>query len=285
MGRSQVKLKSRHEEITTQSFFRFGLGSSVVSAATLYWVGANGANASVASNWKTINPAACGGGDAGAAPTTTDTMNFDADCDNGATIDADFGGVVTSVTINSDYIGTVTLARSLQTTSAFTTSGGVFNASNQTLDVDGTFTMNTGSTVRASSVTMYFGNAFTINGGTFDIATNPGGTVEFDGASNNLNCNSIAFNLFVLNSGTNTKTIGNDCSLSLGSNPTASRFILNGTLSGTGTLNLSSHTNFNSGAALSGFGGISSLSTGTFTVAGATLDLSSYSSFIVNGLV
>lgn len=254
-----------------------------VQAATLYWVGSDGANASVASNWSTSNPTSCSGNvtPSGAAPASGDTLNFDADCDNGAVWDSSAAAAITVLTLNTNYAGTVTLARSLQTTGATTLSGGVLNASNQSFTVDGTFTMNTGSTFRASSGTTTFSAAFTINGGTFDTTTNTGGTVTFSGASTRtLACGGVSFNLVVL-ANTGARTINSDCSFPLGANPnlsgSTSTISLSGTLSGTGTLTKSASTlTMNSGASLSGFNG---LSLATFTVAGATVDLSSYLSF------
>ncbi len=91
-------------------------------AATLYWVGNDGANTSVASNWKTTDPASCGSGNASAAPTTTDTAVFDADCDNGASINTTF--TVTSMTLSSGYAGVVTLHAAVTISSTLTQAGG-----------------------------------------------------------------------------------------------------------------------------------------------------------------
>ncbi len=77
-------------------------------AATLYWVGDDGANMNVASNWKISNPSSCGGGDSGSAPTNADTIIFDADCDNGATFNANITASTGSMIISSGYTGTIT---------------------------------------------------------------------------------------------------------------------------------------------------------------------------------
>ncbi len=204
-------------------------------------------------------------------------MNFDADCDNGATIDADFGGVVTSVVINTNYTGTITLQRSLQTSSTFTQSGGVFNASDQTLDINSTFTMNTGAGFTAPSATMTVAGSFTINGGTF---SHNSGTVTFDGTSSvNLTCASIEFSLVTFANTSGTKTVSTNCSLPL-TNDTITgggSITVNGTLTGSGTLTKTGGTlTLNSTAVLSDFTG---LSVNALTISGLTKDFSSYSPF------
>jgi hypothetical protein len=257
------------------------IGSSrVAHAATLYWVGADGANASVASNWSTTNPTSCSTGvtPSGAAPTSSDTINFDADCDNSATIDSGFTSTISVVVLNSGYAGTVTQANPLTVSSTFTTSGGTWSAANQALTVTSTFTMNAGSTFTASSETTTFSSGFIISGGTFNHNS---GTVTFDGAGGTLSCNNITFNLVTFNNSSSTKTVSTNCSLPLGSNPTlagAGNITLNGTMSGTGTLTKTAgaFTLNNAATTLSGF---SALSTSAFVVSGATIDLSSYTSF------
>ena len=59
-------------------------------AANLYWVGAAGGSPATASNWRTTDPSSCGGGNASAAPGASDTAIFDPDCDNNATMTADW---------------------------------------------------------------------------------------------------------------------------------------------------------------------------------------------------
>src|SRR3990167_1192609 len=81
------------------------LFSANAQAATLYWVGNAGAGTSTATNWKTTNPTICGSGDASAAPTSSDDIVFDADCDNGALVDAALN--VNSITLSSGYAATV----------------------------------------------------------------------------------------------------------------------------------------------------------------------------------
>lgn len=110
-------------------------------AATLYWVGANAAAVSVASNWKTTNPASCGGGNAPAAPTADDDVVFDPDCDNGADIDSELS--VNNFTMQAGYTGTVShIAESIIVHGSWTNAGGVFDpVTNQVFFLgDGTVT-------------------------------------------------------------------------------------------------------------------------------------------------
>ena len=287
-------LKPRSILITLIVFFLLALSVSTkphtASAATLWWVGNDGANASVASNWKTSAPTSgtgCGSGDASTPPGSADTMRFDTDCDNGMTLDASFVSPVSAVTIDSGYSGTITQTTDLTVSSTFTTSGGTWNVSNKALTVTSTFTMNTGSTVYPSSGTTTFSAAFAVNGGTWNKDVNPGGTVVFDNAAAVLTCNNIQFNLVQLTTSinTNTKNVTSSCSLPLGANPTVPRLTLSGTLSGSGTITFGkSTTTFNSGAALVGFTGLISVSSPSTTllIQEASFDFSSYTTFDVN---
>lgn len=172
----------------------FLLFPSIADAATLYWVGTDGANTSVATNWKTTDPSACGGGDAGAAPSTSDTAIFDADCDNGATVNSALS--VTAATLQSGYTGTTTLSAALTTSGtltisggtlsqgsltitagALTVSGGTLTGGSGTLDVNGTITLSSG-TLTATSGTFTVSGDWTKTGGTFTPGTN---RVTFDG--------------------------------------------------------------------------------------------------------
>lgn len=210
-------------------------------------------------------------------PTATDTITFNATSTKDVTVDSGFSGSVSTINIAAGYTGTITLQRSLQTTSTFRISAGTFNAANQTLDVDSTFTMDAGSTFTASSTISSFGGNFTINGGTFNHNS---GTVSFDNTGT-LSCKNITFNLVTF-SGTGGYIVNSDCSLPIGTPPAITNGItLNGTLSGSGTLNktLGSFT-LNAGATLSGFTGLSAT---VLSVAGATADFSSYSTFATSG--
>ena len=140
-------------------------------------------------------------------------------------------------------------------------------------DLNSSLTIS-GGTFTAPSGAMTLAGALTISGApTFNAN---GGTVIFDGGgSATLSCNNITFNLVVISS-TGTKTVGTNCNLPLGTNPTATvaTLILNGTLSGIGTLTVSNNLTFNNSAAtLSGFTGI---------VVGSTLTLQNNGSSNLN---
>lgn len=188
----------------------------IVDPSTFYWVGAEGANISVASNWKTTDPAGCGAGDALAAPGVTDTAVFDADCDNGAAIDSNWS--VAGLTIQSGYTGTITQGTSTLNISgdfsialgatftkatggqALTLDGtGILTDSNSTkqdlgnVTIGGTsttrtlaaavkttnLTINSGNTLIAAGYAMNIGGNWA-NSGTFTHSNN---TVTFDATS------------------------------------------------------------------------------------------------------
>lgn len=260
-------------KIVTVSFFSlfiFNVLSSSVSAATRTWDGGGGAdtNWSTDANWSSDTE-----------PVSGDTVVFDNTSDNNSVVDAGFTGVVTSVSINSGYDGTITLARSLQTSGSYSQAAGSFTAANQTLTVNTTFALS-GGTFTASSGTTSVGTALTISGSpTFN---HNNGTFTFIGTSGaTLSCNNVTFNLVAFTHTSGTKTVSSNCSFPLGANPTVSADIaLTGTLSGSGTLTFTAGTfSLNSGATLSGFTG---LVTNILTVSGATLNLGSYSVVDIN---
>lgn len=148
-----------------------------------------------------------------------------------------------------------------------------------TFDINGAFTTSSGATFTSPSGTGTIAGNFTIDPGTTFNAN--GGTVTFDGAAATISCDNATFNVVNISHTSSTKTISSDCSLPLGNNPDVSRAVtLNGTLSGSGTLtNSSGPLTINSGSSLSGFSG---LSLHSFTVAGATADLSSLDSFVAS---
>jgi autotransporter-associated beta strand protein len=144
---------------------------------TLYWVGDNGANTNVASNWKTSDPSGCGGGNSASAPTNVDTLIFDADCDNGATFNASITASTGGIVVQSGYAGTITGANSITyanaitiqdnatisvgTGNTFTLSGiigdggankGIFKTGLGTLTLSGANTFTGGLTIKAGTV-------------------------------------------------------------------------------------------------------------------------------------
>ena len=270
----------------------FGLLFTITTsadAATLYWVGADGADASVASNWKLTNPTTCGGGDSPVAPTSADTISFDADCDNGATIDADFSSTIGAVVLGNGYAGTVSLARPLTVSGVFTHSGGTWNSGGNALSISGIFTLNNAlANFIASSGTTIFNNNFTITAGTF---THNSGVVNFAGGSAALNCNSQSFNTVSFTGQAGTKTIGsiNNCVLPLGTNPVIPTSITlnNAVIKGTGILTMSAGTITlnHANASVQDFNALSVASLVLSTAPTVVLDMSMYSSFVATGIV
>jgi pimeloyl-ACP methyl ester carboxylesterase len=253
------------------------LAPKAAHAATLYWVGSDGANASVASNWKTTNPLTCGSGDASAAPTSADILNFDADCDSSTVIDGGFSTTVSAIVVNTGYTGTMTLANPLTVNSSMSLAGGTWNSGSQNLTVISTFSIsNATAAFTASSGTTTFAGSVLITAGTF---IHNSGTVSFSGTTAFINCNGQAFNTVNFNGQTGAKTIGatSTCSFNLGVSPVipTSISLTNSTLSGSGALTFTAGTlTLNSGAVLSGF---SALSVPRLTVSGAVADFSGYS--------
>jgi hypothetical protein len=137
----------------------FVILSQAAYAADRYYVGGNYGDST---SWNTTNPGACnpGGGDAGAAPTSVDTVIFDADCDTSVTIPT--GSTMAVLDLSSGYTGTVTIA-----------TGGV-------VSVLGPITIGTGSTLAGadSAASLRLQGNFT-NSGTY---TSNGNTLTFYGA-------------------------------------------------------------------------------------------------------
>lgn len=137
-------------------------------AANLYWVGDSGANFSVASNWKTTNPAGCGSGDASAAPGSLDVAIFDADCDYNVTMNADVN--VAGININSGYTGTISPSSAISIavgTSDFVQADGVFTSTSGTMTLAGADFTKTGGTFNEGTGTI----SFTAGTSTYDVAT------------------------------------------------------------------------------------------------------------------
>ncbi len=163
----------------------------------------------------------------------------------------------------------------------YTQTGGTVTAP-ASVDIDGQFTLNSGSTFNAPvEGVAYFANKFTIAGGATFQAN--GGTVVFDGAgSAAISCGSTTFNHVVFSHVAGVKTVGSTCSLPLGSSPSAGSggsITLNGTLSGSGALATSGTLTLASGGKLSGFSG---LAADALTV-NAAYNFGSYGSFTVAG--
>ncbi len=248
-------------------------------AAALTWDGGG-----VDNNWST-----CANWTTDACPASGDTLTFNGTSTKNSTVDASFTGTITSLTIASGYTGTITLARSLTTSSNFSQAAGTFNGDGQTMDINGTYSLTAG-VFTAPSVTMSVASTFTISGSpTFNAN---GGTVTFNGTTAAvISCNNVTFNLVTFAHAANvSKTVSSNCSLPLGNNPTAggnnqADIALNGTLSGTGTLTIgtpnvtnNNSLTLNNGSTLSGFSG---LATGALTINSVTYNFGSYTTFTV----
>lgn len=243
-------------------------------ALALTWDGGG-----VDNNWST-----CANWSSDTCPTAADALTFNGTSTKDSVVDVGFSGVVTSINITTGYTGTLSLSRSLQTTTSFTQATGTFTANSYLLDVDGAFSLSAG-TFNASSGTMTFASTFTISGSpTFNAN---GGIVTFDGTSTaTLSCSSTTFNLVTFTHTAGTKTVSSGCTLPLGSNPTGvagtGSITLNGTLSGSGTLGVTYSFTLNSTGSLSGFTG---LTVGNaLTITGGTQNFSSYTTFVITSI-
>jgi len=242
-------------------------------ALALTWDGGG-----VDNNWST-----CENWSSDTCPGSGDALTFNSTSTKDSVVDASFGGVITSINITTGYSGTVSLSRSLQTSSTFTHSVGTFTANAETLDVNGAFS-TTGGTFNASSGTMFFGSSFTT--GASATFNHNSGTITIDTANGStITCNSKTYNLVTFAHSSTTKTVSSGCNLPLGNNPTigsgTAAITLNGTVSGTGTLTMSGGLTINSTGALSGFSGLTS--SGALIVTGATANFSSYTTFSIGG--
>lgn len=140
-----------------------------------------------------------------------------------------------------------------------------------------------GGTFNAPSGTMTLASNLTISG--TPVFNHNGGTITLDGSTAVLSCNNVTFNLITVSSAA-TKTVGSNCNLPLGNNPNlaTTSVVLNGTLSGTGTITAGAMTlTLNAGAAFSGFSGYSS--TGAIAVSGGTMDFSAFTTFSLNSIM
>jgi hypothetical protein len=239
------------------------------SAATRTWDGGCGGETawSCAANWSENTVPAAG-----------DTATFNGTSSNNSTVDPGFAGTIATVKVNAGYTGTITLARSLTVSTVFTQAAGSFTAAGQSLTLKA-FTLSGGS-FTASSGTTSVSTALTISGSPTFSAN--GGTVAFNGASNaSLSCNNVTFNLVTFIHTAGTKTVGSNCSLPLGANPSAisgGSIVLNGTLSGTGTLTAGKTLTLGATGSLSGFSGLAAYA----LVVNGAYDFGSYSPFTVD---
>lgn len=201
---------------------------------------------------------------------------------NAITLNGTFTGSGTLTTTTGGFtIGTTGVLSGFSgiSTGAALTINGTLNAgSYSTFTSVGAFTLGAASVFTAPSGSMSLQGSVTFTAGmTFNAN---GGTVNLIGSSGTISCANATFNLVSISAGTNTKTINSDCNLPLGNNPSITRVVLNGTLSGTGTLTHTTSTfQLNAGATLSGFTGLQD--NVSLIIAGANLDVSTYSTFNV----
>ncbi len=164
---------------------------------------------------------------------------------------------------------------------------GTFNVSSFALS-GGTFTSTSGNMNVAGNFTISSGTTFNANGGTI--------TFNGNGSNQSLACNNATLNLVVITktSSSQTTTVGSDCSLPLGANPTVqpgtssgSSLTVNGTLSGSGTFTIAGAIGgtltFGATSAFTGFSGLSLASGYSVVNNGITLNWSSFSPFSVSG--
>ncbi|HVQ58051.1 MAG TPA: hypothetical protein VMS60_04000 [Solirubrobacterales bacterium] len=194
------------------------------------------------------------------------------------------GTLTTSGTLTLGATGSLPGFSGLATT-AMTVNGVYDFGAYSTFAVATTFALSPGASFVAPSATASFGGKFTISAEASFKAN--GGVVVFDGtASSALSCGSKAFNLVKFEHTTGRKTVGVDCSLPLGNDPTlgepgSASVTLNGSLSGTGTMTAQQTFIMNSTSSLSGFSGL--ITQSGLTISGASANFGSYGTFAVNG--
>ncbi len=199
------------------------------------------------------------------APSGADTVVFGPASTGNSTVDPAFGGTIAAVKLNAGYSGAVSLARSLTVSKSFLQKSGSFTAGGEEL-VSKTLTLSGGSFTASSGTTSIDATLKVTGLPSFDAN---GGTVDFGSTSGVLTCGGVTFNLVTLSHSSGTKTVGGDCNLPLGEDPVAGdggSILLNGALSGSGTLVTSGTLTLGNSGSLSGF---SALEAGALTVSGS----------------
>jgi hypothetical protein len=294
---------------TVSGAFALNTGASFIApSATASFSGAFKVNsgASFAANGGTVNfngaggSVSCGGKEFNLVTfTNTATKTIGSDCSLPLG-DSPTVAIAGSITLNGALSGTGTLTTgelltlgSTGSLSGFsglaarrlTVNGHYDFGSYTTFTVSGAFALKSAASFTAPSGTASFGAGFTLSlGSTF--AAN-GGVVDFNGnASGTLSCNNASFALVTFSHTGGNKTIGSNCALPLGKDPTlgaspAAAVVLSGSLSGSGTLSSQGTFSLNSTASLSGFDGLAA--NGSLVLKGASVDGSSYNTFAVAG--
>ncbi len=178
-------------------------------------------------------------------------------------------------------------------------SGGTFIGPPSNLTINGNLSISGGAFTAPTGSMNVYGNISISGSSTFDAN---GGTITLLGTNTQtMGCNNVTLNKVVINKGNigadNSVTIGSDCSLPLGNDPTVivnlnsfnskkGDLILNGSLSGTGTLSTGNGSGGNitlgSTGSINGFSGFNSPYMGLI-VSGTTLDMSGYTTFMMAG--
>ena len=228
---------------------------------------------------------------------STKTVNADCDLPLGAAPSLTGGG---SITLNGTLSGSGTLTTGGLLTlgktgglsgfsglksSGLTVNGAYDFGSYSPFAVGGAFTLGSEASFSAPSGTASFGAGFKLSAGSSFVAGS--GTVDFDGeVSGTLSCNEASFNHVVFTHTRGNKTIGGNCTLPLGADPTLgagtqASVTLSGALSGSGTLTARPTLTVNSTAKLVGFTGLDLER--DIVISGASLDFGSYGPFDLEG--
>ncbi len=277
---------------TTASFAAaFKINSGAAFAANGGTVNFNGTSGTVSCGGKTFNLVTF------TNTAATKTVSGDCSLPLGDNPTAISGG---SITLNGALSGTGTLTTgelltlgSSGSLSGFsglaarrlTVKGHYDFGSYSTFAVSGAFTLSLEASFTAPSGVASFGAGFTLSPGSTFTAN--GGIVDFNGStSGTLSCNGTSFALVTFTHTDGIKTVGSNCALPLGADPTlgassGASVALSGSLSGTGTLTAQYTFSLNSTASLSGFDGLTTNS--GLVLKGASIDASSYNTFTVSG--
>ncbi|HAU40220.1 MAG: S-layer-like protein domain-containing protein [Candidatus Peregrinibacteria bacterium GW2011_GWF2_43_17] len=145
------------------------VGIASASAAVVTWQGDESVNWGTGGNWST-----------GSVPGTADIATFDGTGNTPCTINT--AANVRGIDINTGYTNTITQAATLTVgISNYDQADGIFSGSTQDIDINGSFTLNSGATFISTSGNIYFFNTFTIAEGAGSNAwQHNNGTVVFD---------------------------------------------------------------------------------------------------------
>lgn len=239
------------------------------SALTRVWDGGCGADTkwSCAANWS---------GDVD--PGKEDVALFNGTSTGNSTVDAEFGGTVAALRINSGYTGTISLSRGLQVLGPFKQVAGSFTAAEKSLEVK-TFSLTGGSFTASSATTSIRGTMKIAGTPTFNAN---GGTFDFSGTGGALTCDGVSFSSVVFTHASGTKRVRPSCSLPLGKDPSVGAggaLTLEGTLSGTGTITAFKKLTLGETGVLSGFSGLNA----NAVIVDGSYDFGKYEPFTTSG--